>query len=56
MLSVFHWKNGGSGDTSIMTAYGIYRGMRACAHEKLGVESLDGRSVIIQGFEKWGLN
>ena len=43
---------GGSGDPSIMTAYGIFRGMKACALEAWGSESLEGRTVALQGFGK----
>jgi len=43
---------GGSGDTSIMTGLGIYMGMRACAKEAWGNESLTGKTVAIQGFGK----
>ena len=40
---------GGSGDPSPVTAYGVYNGMKACAKEKFGVESLNGLRVAIQG-------
>jgi len=40
---------GGSGDPSPATAYGVYRGMKACAGEAFGNESLRGRKVAIQG-------
>ena len=43
---------GGSGDTSIMTGLGIYMGMKACATEAWGNESLTGKTVAIQGFGK----
>ncbi|MDE2860527.1 MAG: Glu/Leu/Phe/Val dehydrogenase [Chloroflexota bacterium] len=43
---------GGSGDPSIMTAFGIYRGMKACALDVWGSESLEGRTVALQGFGK----
>ena len=43
---------GGSGDTSIMTGLGIYMGMKACAREAWGNESLTGKTVAIQGFGK----
>ncbi len=43
---------GGSGDPSIMTAFGIHRGMKACALDAWGSESLEGRAVALQGFGK----
>ncbi len=43
---------GGSGDTSIMTGLGIYMGMKACAREVWGSDSLRGRKVALQGFGK----
>ena len=43
---------GGSGDTSIMTGLGIYMGMKACAKEVWGTDSLKGKRVAMQGFGK----
>ena len=43
---------GGSGDTSIMTGLGVYMGMRACANDVWGTDSLRGRTVAMQGFGK----
>ena len=40
---------GGSGDPSPVTAYGVYVGIKACAHEKWGTDSLRGRKVAVQG-------
>lgn len=40
---------GGSGDPSPVTAYGVYIGMKACAQEKWGNDSLRGRKVAVQG-------
>ncbi|MEX0892088.1 MAG: Glu/Leu/Phe/Val dehydrogenase [Gemmatimonadota bacterium] len=40
---------GGSGDPSPVTAYGTYRGVKACAMEKYGNDSLEGRTVAVQG-------
>jgi leucine dehydrogenase len=40
---------GGSGDPAPVTAYGIFIGMKACAHEKWGTDSLKGRKIAIQG-------
>ena len=41
---------GGSGETSQMTGYGIHQGMKACAKEVWGTDSLKGRLIAIQGF------
>ena len=43
---------GGSGDTSVMTGLGVYMGMKACAKEAWGIESLTGKTVAMQGFGK----
>ena len=43
---------GGSGDTSIMTGLGIYMGMRACAADVWGSDSLRGKTIAMQGFGK----
>ncbi|MBF8267953.1 MAG: Glu/Leu/Phe/Val dehydrogenase [Dehalococcoidia bacterium] len=43
---------GGSGDPSVMTGYGVYQGMKACAMEVWGTDSLEGRIIAIQGFGK----
>ncbi len=43
---------GGSGDTSIMTGLGIYMGMKACANDAWGSDSLRGKTVALQGFGK----
>jgi leucine dehydrogenase len=40
---------GGSGDPSPVTAYGTYRGIKACAREKYGSDSLSGMTVAVQG-------
>lgn len=40
---------GGSGDPSQVTAYGVYRGMKACLEEAFGDGSIEGRTVAIQG-------
>ena len=45
---------GGSGDTSVMTGLGVYLGMKACAREVWGSDSLAGRVVAMQGFGKVG--
>ena len=46
--------SGGSGDTSIMTGLGVYMGMKTCAKEAWGQESLTGKAVAMQGFGKVG--
>ncbi|MBI4282420.1 MAG: Glu/Leu/Phe/Val dehydrogenase [Chloroflexi bacterium] len=43
---------GGSGDPSEMTGYGVYQGMKACALDVWGTDSLEGRRIAIQGFGK----
>ncbi len=40
---------GKSGDPSPVTAYGVYRGIKACAYRKYGDDDLSGRSVMVQG-------
>src|SRR5690606_11434081 len=40
---------GGSGDPSPVTAYGVYRGIRACAKEKYGSDSVSGMHIAVQG-------
>ena len=43
---------GGSGDPSAMTGFGVYQGMRACAKAVWGSASLSGRRVAMQGYGK----
>lgn len=45
---------GGSGDTSILTAYGVYLGIKACVEEVTGKYDLAGLKVAIQGVGKVG--
>ncbi len=40
---------GRSGDPSPVTAYGVYRGLKACARVRYGEDSLDGKHVAVQG-------
>lgn len=40
---------GSSGNPSPVTAYGVYRGMKAAAKEAFGSDSLGGRVVAVQG-------
>jgi len=44
----------GSGDPSPMTAFGVYRGMKACAQARFGDDSLKGRRIAVQGLGKVG--
>src|SRR3546814_11134437 len=39
----------GAGDPSPATAYGVYMGIRAAARHRLGVDSLKGLRVAVQG-------
>src|SRR5919199_1719050 len=45
---------GGSGDPSPVTAWGVYRGMIACAEEVWRSPSLRGKRVAVQGVGKVG--
>ena len=47
-------EHGGAGDPSPVTAYGVLQGMKACAQERWGRESLEGRRVAVQGLGKVG--
>lgn len=40
---------GKSGDPSPVTAYGVYRGMKAAARHRWGKDDLAGRTVLVQG-------
>lgn len=40
---------GKSGDPSPVTARGVYMGMKACAKEQFGTDSLEGRKIAVQG-------
>ncbi|HUG41934.1 MAG TPA: Glu/Leu/Phe/Val dehydrogenase [Longimicrobiales bacterium] len=40
---------GRSGDPSPVTAYGTYRGIKACAKDRYGSDDLDGVTVAVQG-------
>jgi leucine dehydrogenase len=40
---------GKSGDPSPVTAFGVYRGIKACAKHRWGSESVSGRLVALQG-------
>ena len=45
---------GGAGDSSILTAFGVYQGMRACAQATWGEPALAGRRVGVAGVGKVG--
>ena len=47
-------ESGGAGDSSILTAFGVFQGMLACAQEQWGEPSLRGRRVGIAGVGKVG--
>nr|WP_293769988.1 Glu/Leu/Phe/Val dehydrogenase dimerization domain-containing protein [Sporichthya sp.] len=47
-------EHGGAGDSSILTAWGVYQGMRASAEHAWGGPSLAGRRVGIAGVGKVG--
>lgn len=46
---------GGGGDPSPVTAYGVYVGMKACAKKQWGTDSLDGKTVAVQGVGHVGM-
>jgi len=46
--------HGGAGDSSVLTAYGVFQGMRATATVAWGTESLAGRIVGVSGVGKVG--
>ena len=47
---------GGGGDPSPMTGFGVFRAMQACAKDVWGNPSLQGRTVAVQGFGKVASN
>jgi valine dehydrogenase (NAD+) len=47
-------EHGGAGDSSILTAWGVFQGMRAAAEHAWGRPSLAGRTVGIAGLGKVG--
>jgi valine dehydrogenase (NAD+) len=47
-------ENGGAGDSSVLTAYGVFQGMRAAASHRWGADSLAGRRVAVAGVGKVG--
>jgi valine dehydrogenase (NAD+) len=47
-------ENGGAGDSSVLTAWGVFQGMRASAQAKWGDPTLHGRRVGVAGVGKVG--
>jgi valine dehydrogenase (NAD+) len=47
-------ENGGAGDSSVLTAFGVFQGMRAAAQVQWGEPSLRGRRVGVAGVGKVG--
>jgi leucine dehydrogenase len=47
---------GKSGDPSPVTAFGVYRGIKACAKHRYGSDGLSGRKIAIQGCGHVGYN
>ena len=47
-------RNGGAGDSSVLTAFGVFQGMRAAAEHIWGTSSLEGRTVGVEGVGKVG--
>jgi valine dehydrogenase (NAD+) len=47
-------EHGGAGDSSILTAWGVFQGMRAAAEHEFGSASLAGRTVGVAGLGKVG--
>jgi valine dehydrogenase (NAD+) len=46
--------HGGAGDSSVLTAYGVFQGMRAAAEATWGAPTLAGRTIGISGVGKVG--
>ncbi|WP_344563865.1 Leu/Phe/Val dehydrogenase [Streptomyces axinellae] len=46
--------NGGAGDSSVLTAFGVFQGMRASAQRLWGAPTLHGRTVGVAGVGKVG--
>ncbi|MFC1439096.1 Glu/Leu/Phe/Val dehydrogenase dimerization domain-containing protein [Streptacidiphilus sp. N1-10] len=47
-------EHGGAGDSSVLTAFGVFQGMRASAQHRWGSPSLEGRRVGVAGIGKVG--
>jgi valine dehydrogenase (NAD+) len=46
--------HGGAGDSSVLTAFGVFQGMRAAADHRWGTPTLSGRTVAVEGVGKVG--
>ena len=46
---------GGSGDSSVLTAYGVYLGIKASLQQVFGSDDVTGRHIAIQGVGKVGM-
>ena len=46
--------HGGAGDSSVLTAYGVFQGMRAAAQHAWGAPTVAGRTVGVAGVGKVG--
>lgn len=47
-------EQGGAGDSSVLTAFGVFQGMRASAQHRWGTPELTGRRVAVAGVGKVG--
>lgn len=47
-------EHGGAGDSSVLTSYGVFQGMRAAAQHAWGSSTLSGRTVGVAGVGKVG--
>ena len=47
-------ERGGAGDSGVLTAYGVYQGMRAAARHRWGAASLEGLCIGVAGVGKVG--
>ncbi|WP_436837126.1 Glu/Leu/Phe/Val family dehydrogenase [Porifericola rhodea] len=46
---------GGGGSSSLITAFGVYMGIKAAAKQAFGTDSLEGRKVMLQGVGAVGM-
>lgn len=49
-------KEGGSGDPSILTAFGVFTAIRACVYYKMGKSDLSGVRVAVEGLGHVGID
>lgn len=47
-------EHGGSGDSSVTTAFGVWKGIKACVEELTGDPALKDRAIAVQGLGKVG--